>query len=93
MMLNKGRHGGEQILSRVLPELATTGYSFNSRAEAYAHSEKVPTAWSGNGSMDQLIVQVVAALLQQMHEYFGCGFATDDAALLSLEIPGPSETS
>jgi hypothetical protein len=27
----------------VLPELATTGYSFNSRAEAYAHSEKVPT--------------------------------------------------
>src|SRR5215469_3976510 len=26
----------------VLPELATTGYSFNSRAEAYAHSEKVP---------------------------------------------------
>jgi N-carbamoylputrescine amidase len=26
----------------VLPELATTGYSFNSRAEAYAHAEEVP---------------------------------------------------
>jgi N-carbamoylputrescine amidase len=27
----------------VLPELATTGYTFNSRAEAYAHAEQVPT--------------------------------------------------
>jgi hypothetical protein len=42
--------------------------------------------------MDQLVVQVVAALLQQMPEYSGCGFATDDAALLLLDIPGISET-
>jgi predicted amidohydrolase len=26
----------------VLPELATTGYTFNSRAEAYVHAERVP---------------------------------------------------
>src|SRR5687767_6933814 len=27
----------------VLPELATTGYSFNTRSEAYAHAEEVPS--------------------------------------------------
>jgi Asp-tRNA(Asn)/Glu-tRNA(Gln) amidotransferase A subunit family amidase len=45
----------------VLPELATTGYTFNSRAEAYAHAEKVPTghtiqAWEGFSKKHQVYI-------------------------------------
>jgi predicted amidohydrolase len=39
--LTQAADGGADLI--VLPELATTGYTFASRAEAYAHAEAVPS--------------------------------------------------
>ena len=48
--LNKAVAEGANLI--VLPELATTGYTFESREEAYAHAEEVPSGATVAGWVD-----------------------------------------
>jgi predicted amidohydrolase len=48
--LERARAEGADLI--VLPELSTTGYSFHSRAEAFAHAEEVPAGPTTRGWED-----------------------------------------
>jgi N-carbamoylputrescine amidase len=62
----------------VLPELAATGYTFDSRAEAYAHAEEVPTGHT---------VQAWAAFSKKHHVYIvGCLPELDDVQLFDTAV-------